>query len=66
MLLGQGRVLYRKVVLNKKHGREALEAQHGSQGNTTFIAQPKTSAIEKILPPPMDAVGKLWVLLLYH
>ena len=57
MLLGQGRVLYRKVVLNKKHGREALEAQHGLQGNTTFIAQPKTSAIEKVLPPPMSAVG---------
>ena len=57
MLLGQGRVLYRKVVLNKKHGREASEAQHGLQGNTTFIAQPKTSAIEKVLPPPMSAVG---------
>ena len=57
MLLGQGQVLYRKVVLNKKHGREALEAQHGLQGNTTFIAQPKTSAIEKVLPPPMSAVG---------
>ena len=57
MLLGQGRVLYRKVVLNKEHGREALEAQHGLQGNTTFIAQPKTSAIEKVLPPPMSAVG---------
>ena len=29
MLLGQGRALYRKVVLNKKHGREAMELQHG-------------------------------------
>ena len=57
MLLGQGRVLYRKVVLKKKHGREALAAQHGLQGNTTFIAQPKTSAIKKVLPPPMSAVG---------
>ena len=30
MLLGQGRVLYRKVVL-KKHGREALEVRKGTR-----------------------------------
>ena len=58
MLLGQGRVLYRKVVLNKKHGREAVDLQHGLQGNTTFVAQPKTSEIQKVLPPPMDVVGE--------
>ena len=58
MLLGQGRVLYRKVVLNKKHGREAVDLQHGLQGNTTFVAQPKTSEIQKVLPPSMDAVGE--------
>ena len=57
MLLGQARVLYRKVVLNKKHGRDAVEVQHGLQGNTTFIAQPKTSAIVKVLPPPMEDIG---------
>ena len=58
MLLGQARVLFRKVVLNQKHGREAVELQHGLQGNTTFIAQPKTSAIAKTLPPPMGDVAE--------
>ena len=58
MLLGQARVLFRKVVLNQKHGREAVELQHGLQGNTTFIAQPKTSAIVRTLPPPMGDVAE--------
>ena len=58
MLLGQARVLFRKVVLNQKHGREAVELQHGLQGNTTFIAQPKTSAIVKTLPPAMEDVAE--------
>ena len=58
MLLGQARVLYRKVVLNHKHGRDACELQHGLQGNTTFIAQPRTSAVGKSLPPCMEDVGQ--------
>ena len=38
--------------------QEAWQGSTGSpQGNTTFIAQPKTSAIDKVLPPPMSAVG---------
>ena len=53
MLLGQGRVLYRQ-----SGAQEAWQGSTGSpQGNTTFIAQPKTSAIDKVLPPPMSAVG---------
>ena len=66
MLLGQARVLYRKVVLNKKHGRDAVEVQHGLQGNTTFIAQPKTSAIVKVLPPPMEAIGDQLQVIFFH